>query len=152
MRMILSVLSIGICLPIAALSDELTGSETTVWKLEEAYYEYAKANDPDSYLTLFDENVIGWPTFDKSPKGKSQVSQWISLVHAEPAEIWNYELSRLAIQSFGDVVVVHYRLRDFFVSAVTGKEIRTDTYRISHTWRRSDGTWRIISGMGAAQN
>ena len=105
MRMILSVLSIGICLPIAALSDELTGSEATVWKLEEAYYEYAKANDLDSYLALFDENVIGWPAFDQSPKGKSQVSQWISLFHAEPAEIWNYELSRLAIQSFGDAAI-----------------------------------------------
>ena len=152
MRTTLAILSIGLFFPISALSDDLTGSETAVWELEEAYYEFAKANDPESYLALFDENVIGWPALDDAPKGKSQVSQWISSVHAEPSEIWNYELSRLAIQSFGDVVVVHYRLRDFFVSADTGYEIRSDTSRISHTWQWRDGTWRIISGMGAALN
>ena len=122
----------GMLLSVAAQSDESSAEEIDVWNLEEAYYEFAKANDPKSFLALFDENVVGWPALDKALKGKCQVSDRINAVHADPSEIWNYELQRLAIQSFGDVVVVHYLLRDFVVSADSGKELRSDVYKISH--------------------
>lgn len=148
MRKIIVLLSCALCFSNSASSDELNADESTVWKLEEAYYQHAKANDPESYLTLFHENVIGWPAMDNAPKGKDQVSQWIAAVHAKPSEAWDYELQRLAIQSFNDVVVVHYLLRDFAVSAETGEEIRSDTFRISHTWQRRGNSWKIISGMG----
>ena len=152
MRTTLVLLICGLVFSTPALSDEMNPDESAVWQLEEAYYKYAKANDPESYLTLFDENVIGWPTMDNAPKGKEKVSQWIAAVHADPSETWNYELKRHEIISFDDVVVVHYLLREFAVSAETGKEIRSDTFRISHTWQRHGDSWQIISGMGGVQN
>ena len=135
-----------------AVADELAADEQAVWELEEAYYRFAKANDPVSYLTLFHEDVIGWPTLDPLPKGKDKVSQWIGIVHSDTSKEWNYEIERLAIQSFGDTVVVHYRLRESFVSAQTGEELSTDSYRISHTWLRVGETWQIISGIGGRFN
>ena len=126
--------------------------ESAVWALEYKYYEFAKDNDPDGYLTLFHEDVIGWPTLDHQPKGKDKVSQWIASVHADPNKIWDYEITQLATQSFGDVVVVHYLLREYFVSAATGGVIQSDRYRISHTWLRNGDTWQIISGMGGRFN
>jgi hypothetical protein len=54
-------------------------------------------------------------------------------------------MNRLAIHSFGDVVVVHYLLREFAVSADSGEETRSDAIRISHTWQ-------IISGMSGVQD
>ena len=133
-------------------ADELAPEEQAVWELEESYYRFAKNNDPESYLSLFHVNIIGWPTMDPLPKGKDRVSQWIGAVHSDPSRIWNYEIERLAIQTFGDVVVVHYRLHENFVSAHTGEEISSEEYRISHSWFRVGETWRIISGMGGRFN
>ncbi len=152
MRNILHIAALCLVYSYTAHSGELTAEEREVWALEEAYYQYAKDNDPASYVGLFNDFVIGWPTLDSRPKGKDKVSQWIGQVHSNPAEIWQYEIERYAIRSFGDVVVVHYRLRDYFVSAESGREIRSQEARISHTWLRQDGRWLIISGMGGNFN
>lgn len=148
MRTVLCLIAASSLLVTHAHSDDLTLEERQVWELEEAYYQFAQDNDPEGYLALFSDEAIGWPALDSHPKGKDKFSQWISIVHANPAEVWRYELERRAIQSFGDVVVVHYRLRDYFVSAESGEELRSENYRISHTWLRRDGHWQIISGMG----
>ena len=148
MRTIVCLIATYLTFAGNAHCEELTSEERQVWKLEIAYYRYVNDNDPQGYLSLFSDNVIGWPAMDPHPKGKDGVSQWISAIHSNPAEIWQYDLERLAIHSFGDVVVVHYRLRDYFVSAESGEEIRSEYYRISHTWLRDEGRWQIISGMG----
>ena len=127
---------------------DLTPDERAVWELEQSYYRFARNNDPESYLSLFHDDVIGWPTMDQLPKGKDKVSQWIGAVHSDPSRVWHYDIERLAIHSFGDVVVVHYRLRDYFVSAQTGEEISSEHFRISHSWLRVGDTWQIVSGMG----
>ena len=133
-------------------AQELSPEEQAVWELEEAYYRFAKSNDAASYLSLFHDDVIGWPTMDPLPKGKDKVSQWIGIVHSDPSKKWNYEIERLAIQSFGNTVVVHYRLREYFVSVQTGEEIDLQEFRITHTWLHDGETWRIISGMGGKFN
>lgn len=143
---------LGTVLAHTAYSEELTSEEREVWALEIQYYEFARKNDPEGYLALFDDAVIGWPTMDPLPKGKDKVSQWIAVVHSNPEEVWQYEVERLAIQSHGDVVVVHYRLRDYFVSAASGEEIRSESFRITHTWLRRNDRWQIIAGMGGKFN
>ncbi len=135
-----------------ASADDLDQAEREVWALEEAYYQYALNNDPEGYLNLFSDDALGWPTMDPLPKGKDKVSQWIALVHANPDELWRCEIERLAIQSHGDVVVVHYRLREYFVSADDGRELRPAEYRITHTWQKQDGRWQIVAGMGGHFN
>jgi hypothetical protein len=59
MRTTLALLICGLVFSTPVLADEMNPGELAVWQLEEAYYEYVKANDPASYLMLFDENVIG---------------------------------------------------------------------------------------------
>ena len=152
MRKDLMLFLLGTFLAHTALSDDLTIEEREVWALEIQYYEFARNNDPEGYLGLFNDSVIGWPTTDPLPKGKNKVSQWITAVHSNPEEIWQYELERLAIQSHGDVVVVHYRLRDYFVSAASGDEIRSQQFRITHTWIKRDNRWQIAAGMGGNFN
>ena len=142
------VFALSLLLINTANTEELTAAESEVWNLEEAYYQYAKNNDAQGYLSLFNDNVIGWPTMAPRPRGKNRASQWISEFHSNPNEVWQYEIERLEIQSFDNVVVVHYRLRDYFQAAGSGEELRSHEYRISHTWLKSDGRWQIISGMG----
>ena len=136
----------------AAGAEGLSPEEEEVWALEKSYYQFVKNNDPVSYLSLFHEGSIGWPTMDLLPKGRDRVSQWIATVHSNPSMEWNYEIERLAIQSFGNVVVVHYRLRAFFLSSQTGEVISSEQNRISHSWLRVGETWQIISGMGGRFN
>jgi hypothetical protein len=151
MRTITVTFLLGFLISLPALSDE-TADEEAVWNLEEAYWVYVKNNDVDGYLTLWDERFVGWPGFSKAPMGKVKIHEWILPLHENPAETYDYELTREAVRSFGDVVVAHYLVRDYFRSANTGEVVRQlDEYRITHTWQRRGETWQIITGMSGAQ-
>ena len=126
--------------------------EEAVWQLEEAYWQYVRNNDLANYRTLWDERFVGWPGFSDKPVGKESIGAWIAPLHANPAETYDYTLTRGAVRSFGEVVVVHYLVEDFMRSAESGEIIRQrDTYRITHTWQRNGDTWQIITGMSGAQ-
>ena len=126
--------------------------EEAVWQLEEAYWLYVRNNDLANYRILWDERFVGWPGFSDKPVGKERIGTWIAPLHANPAETYDFELTRHAVRSFGDVVVVHYLVQDFMRSAESGEIIRQrDTYRITHTWQKNGDTWKIITGMSGAQ-
>ncbi len=151
MRKIFVILVMSLFVSASGIAEEAS-DEKAVWNLEEAYWKYVKNNDIKSYLTLWDERFIGWPGFSKTPMEKADVSNWIPPLHKNPAEPYDYELTPKAIRSFGDVVVVHYLVRDFYRSPGTGEIVRPlDEYRITHTWQRRGKTWQIITGMSGAQ-
>jgi len=150
MRKIL--LTVLILFVSSCLWSDNAADEKAVWSFEEAYWKYVKNNDVKDYVTLWDERFIGWPGFSKEPMGKANISDWIGPLHKNPAEQYDYELTPKAVRSFGDVVVVHYLVREFYRSKSTGKIVRQlDQYRITHTWQRRGETWQIITGMSGAQ-
>lgn len=151
MRTITIAVILSLVLAPAAISAELNAEEKSVWELEEAYWVYVKNNDIDSYLTLWDERFVGWPGFSKTPMGKESITDWISPLHTDPARIYDYELTQMAVRSFGDIVVAHYLVQEFYRSAETGEIISEDVpYRITHTWRKRNGQWQIITGMSGS--
>lgn len=138
-------------LSISAWADGALDEEA-VWQLEEAYWLYVRNNDLANYRTLWDERFVGWPGFSDRPVGKESIGAWIAPLHANPVEAYDFQLTRAAVRSFGDVVVVHYLVQDFMRSAESGEIIRQrDTYRITHTWQRIGDSWKIITGMSGAQ-
>ena len=137
--------------PLAPAWSDSTEDEEAVWALEEAYWTYVKNNDIASYLTLWDENFVGWPSFSRTALEKVGISDWIAPLHENPSEEYDYKLTREAVRSFGNVVVVHYLFHESFRSKETGKLLRSDAPgRITHTWQRHGDTWQIITGMSAA--
>jgi len=137
-------------LPLTCLAEDLTPDETAVWHLEEAYWQYVKANDLDGYLTLWDERFVGWPSFSPRPAGKANISDWIPPLHEDPERLYDYRLQKEAVRAFGDVVVVHYLAWDIWRDAKTGAIVEEDgPYRLTHTWQRRGDTWQIITGMSA---
>jgi hypothetical protein len=113
-----------------------SADEETVWSLEESYFVYVKNNDIDGYLTLWDERFVGWPCGSLKPKTKENIADWIPTLHADPSKIYEYELKREAVRSFGEVVVAHYLVRSFFRSSETGEIVRKrGVSRITHTWQ-----------------
>lgn len=136
---------------LSAWSDESADGEA-VWQLEEAYWRYVKSNDLANYRSLWNERFVGWPGFSDHPVGKEGIGEWIAPLHANPAETYDFQLTREAVRSFDDVVVVHYLVQDFMRSSESGDIIRyRDRYRITHTWQRNGDSWQIITGMSGAQ-
>ena len=148
----LAVFIAALLTPKCVFSEELNQFEQAVWDLEHTYYEYVKNNDPQGYLTLFHQETIGWPALEAAPRGKDETSAWIASVHSNPAATWDFDISLKDIESFGDVVVVHYLLSESVRDADSGVLLTSNTYRIAHTWKRVGKRWLIISGMGGRMN
>ena len=125
--------------------------KTAVWQLEEDYWEYVKQQDLDNYRSLWDERFVGWPNFSPHPLGKEDITDWIPPLHSDPERVFDYELKREAVRSFGDIVVAHYLLKLIFRDAQTGDVTEEGNWRrITHTWQRRGDRWQIVTGMSAS--
>ena|GEM_PF-5349535 len=88
------------------------------------YSQYVKNNDIENYRNLWDDQFVGWPRFSESPIGKEKIVDWIAPLHKNPDEVFDYELTRKAVRSFGDIVVVQYLVREFMRSKDKMVEIK----------------------------
>lgn len=151
-RVSLSLL-LGLCwmLAIPLTAAEMTADERAVWRLEEQYWVYVTKSDIDGYLTLWDDRFVGWPSFSPAPVGKDGISGWIRPLHADAGQKFEYTLERMAVRSFGEVVVAHYLVKERWVSVGSGKMTRSETVRITHTWKKKGDTWLIVTGMSSIQ-
>jgi ketosteroid isomerase-like protein len=139
------VLSLLLVIPLTVAQQ--SSNEDKVWSSEEAYWQYVKANDLESYRSLWREDFLGWPFSSPEPARKVQITKWIT-AHTDKGEsLDSYHLERLPVQVSGDIATTTYRVQATWLGK--GKT-QTDSVRIIHTWHReSDGTWKIISGMSA---
>jgi hypothetical protein len=125
-------------------------SEDQIWKMEELYWNYVKANDIENYLTLWHKDWVGWPGFSTKPIYKSNISDWIPPLFADKSKIFDYELKKMAVVSFGDdIVAVHYGVGLFYIDKETSKKTSPKWSKITHTWKRYGEKWLIITGMSA---
>ncbi len=135
----------------SALFGQPSASEKEVWSLEDAYWQYAKANDFEHYLTLWHADFLGWPYNSPEPVRKGQITDWITAHTNKGETLKSYDLERLAAQVTGNHATVTYRVRLVWVDK-NGTD-KPGSLRIIHTWlRNSGGKWQIISGMGAPTN
>lgn len=131
---------------------ELNADEQAVWQLEEQYWVYVAKSDIEGYRTLWDERFVGWPSFSNKPVGKDGIAAWIPPLHADPQQKFEYTLERMAVRSFGEVVVTHYLVTERWVSLKSGQVTRSEMSRITHTWKKQDKAWVIIGGMSSVQS
>jgi lactoylglutathione lyase len=118
-----------------------------IWQLEENYWKYVKEKDFKSYLSLWDENFIGYPSTNKIG-GKKNITDWITEMFKENKNIYSYELTRHVENVFDDIVIVLYDAIHLWKND-NGEVIETSTYKLTHTWKKTDKGWVIIGGMGA---
>ena len=106
------------------------------------YFRYLQAKDLQGFMSLWDENFLGWPDYSEAPLRKREIESGVA------AEFKNVQQSARplpvpkpeAIGVFGDVAVTHY----FWPEADDTSALK---YRITHTWRKGPTGWRIIGGM-----
>ena len=117
-----------------------------VWAMEEQYWKYVKQKDYKSYLTLWHDRFIGYPSTNVIGN-KEHITDWMTDLYKTSGE-FNYELMRKVENVFGNIVVVLYDVSYTFTSG-EGKVLRKANFKITHTWEKSEKGWLIIGGMGA---
>jgi hypothetical protein len=121
---------------------QLSRAQNEVWNGEQNYFRYLQAKDLKSFMSLWDDNFVGWPDYSDHPLRKPDIESSVSEgfqptpMSARPNPMPKPE----AIAVFGDVAVTDY----FWPEP---DETSPFKYRITHTWRSGPEGWRIISGM-----
>lgn len=148
---LLSMIIVFVLLTAALLAGQPSVHEKEVWSLEDAYWQYVKANDFEHYLTLWHSDFLGWPLSSPEPAGKDQITGWITAHTGKGETLKSYELERLKAHAIGDYVTVTYRIRLTWTDK-NGTD-KPGSLRLIHTWLRdAGGKWQIISGMSAPTN
>jgi Domain of unknown function (DUF4440) len=150
-RGMLKAIPILLLLGSAALVQAAAKNETQVWQLEKGYWEYVKANDLEKYRGLWHDNFIGWPFVSSAPVRKDHITDWITANTSKGIKLQSYSIEQLAIQVTGDIATDYYRINATWATG-EGAEVRSDKFRITHTWICTHGTWQIIGGMSAPVN
>ena len=138
-------------LATAGFAQDSAKQEAQVWNLEKAYWEYVKTNDLEKYRALWHEDFLGWPFVSSAPLRKDHITDWITSNTSKGVRLQSYSIERLAIHVTGDVAIDHYRIKATWANN-EGAEVRTDAFRITHTWIRTHDNWQIIGGMSAPVN
>ena len=147
----LRTITLFLALTATAFGQNSAKDEAQVWELEKAYWQYVKANDLEKYRALWHENFVGWPFVSSAPVRKDHITDWITSNTSKGITLHSYSIEQLAIQVTGDIAMDYYRIKATWANG-TGAEVRTDRFRITHTWTRTHGTWEIIGGMSSPVN
>jgi hypothetical protein len=120
----------------------LSPQQKEVWAGEQNYFRYLQAKDLKNFMSLWDDNFVGWQDYSERPLRKSDIESGVKEeLQTTPTSTRPNPMPKPeAIAVFGDVAVTHYFWPD-------ADETSPFKYRITHTWRRGPEGWRIISGM-----
>ena len=127
-----------------ARGNAVSGEE--IWAAEQAYVERLEAGDVEGLSEFWHGDFSGWPSHAAEPlgteAGKASMRELLAKVALVSARI-----RPLETRSAGDAILVHYLL-EADVEGADGAR-RAARYRITHTWVRDGGSWKILGGMSA---
>jgi ketosteroid isomerase-like protein len=150
-RGMLEAIPFLLTLAMAGFAQDSASQEAQVWNLEKAYWEYVKTNDLEKYRGLWHKDFVGWPFVSSAPVRKDHITDWIMSNTSKGVKLQSYSIEQLAIHVTGDVAIDHYRIKTTWANN-EGAEVRSDAFRITHTWIRTRDNWQIIGGMSAPVN
>jgi ketosteroid isomerase-like protein len=132
--------------PKVPASQGQSQDEQTIWTLEESYFAHYAKGETEALEGLWHADFIGWPSESPEPVKKSGASQSV-LDFLARASIVSLTLRPMAIAVRGDVAITHYIL-DLRLEDRNGRIVERSV-RITHTWLREDGMWKVLGGMSA---
>lgn len=145
-KFVFVVLMLVIAAPAFAQQPKFSPGQKEVWSMEEKYWKIFTAFDREGYLGLWDENQVDWPQPLPEPVRKDFIrSNPFALLQGGKME--NVHLEPKAVQVFDNVGVTYYIVTATYVRKDGSTE--EESFRVSHTWRKANGTWLIIAGMSA---
>ena len=147
---VLSLMALSFIVSAASAQTSTTKSqsqdEQALWDLEKAYFAHLTNREFEALEDFWHPDFIGWPSHSPEPVGRDNAQGSLEDLMATVKEL-SVRLRPLTATIHGDVAVVNYFI-DLEQEDLDGQ---TTEYalRITHTWVRSDGQWRILGGMSA---
>lgn len=139
------IIALALALVVVGPANASEEAEQTLWAKERAYWQYVEKNDLAAYKNLWHENFLGWPSVSPAPVHKDGITDWITSETSKGLTFKAGEFKPAALQVIGHVAAACYWITLTWLDK-DGKGTPS-TIRITHSWLRDGGEWRIISGM-----
>ena len=127
---------------ISAFGQGWTEDQTELWQMEQIYWESLKNFDLETFRNLLHRRTLPWPGGSYQPTDRMQtvslIQRWLNYDKIE-----EFELKPEAIHVVGNVAIVCYEYN------WKGK-VLSDEGRITHTWLKQKGFWKMLGGMNAS--
>ena len=130
------------------VDNEWSEAEQEIWALEERYMTAFKDGDVAGLNAFLHADFLGWPSYSSDPVARAPALASVAALR-ESLVILSVEIRPRAIHLSAEIVLVHY-LVVLEIEEGDGGTAAT-SFRITHTWVKEDGRWRILGGMSAVK-
>jgi ketosteroid isomerase-like protein len=131
------------------MSQEMSLEQKAVWQMKEAYWRYKQTGNLTNYMNLWRDDFLGWPRMTDAPVGKDGIAGVFQDQTATRHDL-SYEFPQKAVQVSDGIGVTLYSVKLTFKN--NNGQTETRISRITHTWIKRGGTWKILGGSYAEEN
>ena len=122
--------------------------EEKIWALEESYFANLYKADYEAVLVLVHSQFLGWPGAVPQPIDKDGSARFMKQLISKPTSC-TFTIERGGIRVLGDVALTQYIIHVDRSEAAA--QAKTQSSRITHTWAKEDGRWKLLGGMSYDQ-
>lgn len=119
-----------------------------IWALEEAYFTSLYKANYERVLAIVHSQFLGWPGAVPQPVDKEESARFMRKLISRPTSC-TIKIDRAGIRLQEDVVLTQYTLH-VNCSDAPGV-VNTQSSRITHTWVKEGGRWKLLGGMSCDQ-
>ncbi len=121
--------------------------EENIWALEEAYFTNLYKADYEAVLDIVHSRFLGWPGNVPQPVDKEGSARFMKQLISGPSSC-TFKIERKGIRVQGDVALTQYIIN---VDCGDAAGAKTQSSRITHTWVKTGGRWKLLGGMSCDQ-
>lgn len=121
--------------------------EEEIWALEEAYFANLYKADYDGVLALVHSQFLGWPGSVAQPVDKEGSARFMKQLIPAPTAC-TFKIEREGIRMLGEAALTQYIIN---VNCGDAAAAKTQSSRITHTWAKEGGRWKLLGGMSYNQ-
>lgn len=119
--------------------------EEEIWALEEAYFANLYKADHEAVLDIVHSQFLGWPGTAAQPLDKEGSALFMKQLAPKPTPC-TFKIEREGIRVTGEAVLTQY-----IIHVDCGDAAKTQITRITHTWAKEGGRWKLLGGMSCDQ-
>ncbi len=119
-------------------------AQEEIWELEEAYFTNLYKANYEAVIDIVHDQFLGWPDSVPQPINKEQSTRFMKQLIPKPAPC-ALRIERAGIRLLGNAAITQYMLH-VNCSDSSGVE-KTQSSRITHTWVKERGCWKLLGGM-----
>ena len=132
------ILIVGFIFQSQAFGQELSAAQKEIWAMEEKFWTSWQKKGGESLIAFHHEKAIIWASDASFPRDRTFTDS--HYYYGIGSHIDSFDLTPHEIRNLGDVAVVQYEAT---VNSL-GRQLK---FRLSHSWMKQQGQWKIIGAM-----